>query len=283
MTLSIIICSRTHKISKDLSENIKNTVGCDYQLIIIDNSENTYSIYEAYNLGISKSNGEYMCFIHDDILFHTIGWGSILNTIFNKNLNIGLIGVAGAKFKTKMPSVWWYTPEDQKAMYIIQHLRDGTIVTQSYGFKESCMEEVVTIDGVFMALRKSTNIVFNTQLKGFHNYDLNLSFESLKNGYKIVVTNLIKIEHFSPGDINDSWIDSTYVIHNLYKDILPLSISGNNKNKKFEVENAKRFINKCLNFNDKKKAFSIWKRLVKLKPYSKFHYKFIRNIIKTTL
>jgi hypothetical protein len=32
----------------------KLTIGCEYELIIIDNSENKYSIYEAYNLGIER-------------------------------------------------------------------------------------------------------------------------------------------------------------------------------------------------------------------------------------
>ena len=71
--ISIIICSRTQAISKDLSENVQNTVGCDHELVIIDNSENQYSIFEAYNLGIKQSKGEYLCFAHDDILFHTKG------------------------------------------------------------------------------------------------------------------------------------------------------------------------------------------------------------------
>ena len=43
--ISIIICSRTERINYDLSENIKKSVGCDYELIIIDNSENKYSIF----------------------------------------------------------------------------------------------------------------------------------------------------------------------------------------------------------------------------------------------
>jgi hypothetical protein len=44
--ISIIICSRTQTISSDLFENIKDTIGCDYELVVIDNSENTYSIFD---------------------------------------------------------------------------------------------------------------------------------------------------------------------------------------------------------------------------------------------
>ena len=61
--ISVIICSRTSTIGTALSENIKNSIGCEYELISIDNSKNTYSIFEAYNLGIQKSKFDFLCFI----------------------------------------------------------------------------------------------------------------------------------------------------------------------------------------------------------------------------
>ena len=119
--LSIIICSREKTISKELSINIEKTTGCEYELIIIDNTENKYSIFEAYNLGIEKSIGEYLCFFHDDILIHTNGWGDIIKQIFTESKQIGLIGVAGAKMKSKMPSAWWDCNEGGNYTRIIQH------------------------------------------------------------------------------------------------------------------------------------------------------------------
>lgn len=281
--ISIIICSRTQTISDSLSKNIKSTIGCAYELIIIDNSKNQYSIFEAYNLGIQKSANKYLCFIHDDILFHSNNWGSVLIDLFEKEKQTGLLGVAGAKFKTKIPSAWWHTPKDQIALHIIQHFNDGTIATQSFGFENNSLQEVVTIDGVFMALRKDTKITFNLEMQGFHNYDLNLSFECIKNGYKLMVTDTIAIEHFSTGTIDVSWVESAHKIHDLYKAILPISCTVYNSNKKFEVANAIRFINRCLQFNNNTKAFYIWKKLVIMHPYSKFHFTFLREIIKNKL
>ena len=134
--ISIIICSRTSTISKDLSENIKNTVGCVYELIVIDNSDNTYSIFEAYNIGIERSKEDFVCFIHDDIFFHTKNWGSIVQDIFEQNKKMGLLGVAGAKSKTKMPSAWWDCPEADKVLYLKQHLRNGSIEDWNLGFRD---------------------------------------------------------------------------------------------------------------------------------------------------
>ena len=73
--VSCIICSRKQDISTDLKENIKNTVGCDYELLIIDNSKNQYNIFKAYNEGIRRAKGDILCFMHEDIFYHTQNWG----------------------------------------------------------------------------------------------------------------------------------------------------------------------------------------------------------------
>ena len=281
--ISIIICSRLQKISADLSANIKNTIGCDYELIVIDNSENKYSIFEAYNLGLESSKGEFICFIHDDIFIHTNGWGNNLQRIFNEDPKIGLIGVAGAKIKTKMPSACWDCPEDQKVINIIQHFPNKEKEKWFIGFDDASIKEVVAIDGVFMASRKDDKIHFNENLKGFHNYDLNISFEYLKYGYKILVTNKILLEHFSLGTINESWINSTYTIHNFYKTLLPLDCHQNKINKKLEVSNAIIFINECLKFNKYKEAYSVWLQLFLLKPVSKYHIHFWKRMLNSKL
>jgi glycosyltransferase involved in cell wall biosynthesis len=281
--ISIIICSREKKISKDLTENIIKTVGCEYELIVIDNSENVYSIFEAYNLGIDQSKGDYLCLMHDDILIHTIGWGEIINSIFNNDNQIGLIGVAGAKIKTKSPSAWWDCPENQKVINIIQHFPNKEKEKWKFGFENEQIIEVVAIDGVFMAARKDDKIHFNENLKGFHNYDLNISFEYKKNGYKIIVADEILVEHFSLGNLNEAWVNSTFKIHTLYQTILPLKFPKSEINKEIEITNAIRFINESLKYKNNKVACSVWIQLFYIDPVSKYHIRFWKTIIKNYL
>lgn len=278
--ISIIICSRTQTIPIDLSENIKKTIGCDYELTIIDNSENKYSIFEAYNLGIEKSKGEYLCFIHDDILFHTDGWGNVINQIFKKYVEIGLIGVAGAKSKSKMPSAWWFCPKEDKVANIIQSSPNGIIEKWIEGFDTNSRAEVVVIDGVFMAMRKDNRIRFSLEMTGYHNYDLNISFEYKKYGYEIVVTKEILIEHFSEGNINGEWVESAYKIYRIYRNNLSLTIGINKTNKKLEIINAIRFIDESLKFQKYKMAYAIWVKLFYKKPFTKYHFVFWRTILK---
>lgn len=280
--ISIIICSRTSVISDNLLDNILLTIGADHELIVIDNSENKYSIFEAYNIGINKSKGEIVCFIHDDINFLTLNWGGILIEIFNENKKVGLIGVAGAKSKTKMPSAWWNCGDKDLYMNINQYLANGNKEYWYKGFDKSTIEEVVVIDGVFMAARKDNSISFNTKLTGFHNYDLNLSFEYLKKGYIVVVTNNILLDHFSIGVLNESWYKSALQIHKLYNDFLPLNKSNNSYSslKSYEFNNGVKFISNLLKFKLRKEAFRLWIKLFLIKPVSKFHFYFFKYLFQ---
>ncbi len=281
--ISVIICSRYELIDSDLKENIEKTIGVKFELIIINNSQNKYSIFEAYNLGIKQSKGEYLCFIHDDIFIHTNDWGKIISDIFEENNAVGLIGVAGSKVKTKMPSGWWNCPDDQKVINIIQHVKNDPEKWE-YGFKTNDEKvEVIAVDGVFMAARKDERIFFNTKLKGFHNYDLNFSFEYKKYDYKILVTNQILIEHFSIGNLDEKWITSTFKIHSIYRKYLPLKIDNQFTNKDLQIlefDNGSNFINRSLNLGIRKNVISIWFNLFCMKPYSPLYSKFFKKWIK---
>ncbi|WP_337967359.1 glycosyltransferase [uncultured Flavobacterium sp.] len=281
--ISVIICSRYELIDSDLKENIEKTIGVKFELIIINNSQNKYSIFEAYNLGIKQSKGEYLCFIHDDIFIHTNDWGKIISDTFEENNTVGLIGVAGSKVKTKMPSGWWNCPDDQKVINIIQHVKNDPEKWE-YGFKTNDEKvEVIAVDGVFMAARKDERIFFNTKLKGFHNYDLNFSFEYKKYDYKVLVTNQILIEHFSIGNLDEKWIDSTFKIHSIYRKYLPLKIDNQFTNKDLQIlefDNGSNFINRSLNLGIKKNVISIWFNLFCMKPYSPLYSKFFKKWIK---
>lgn len=278
MMISIIICSRNQFISNNLWENINSTVGCDCELIIIDNSEGQYSIFQAYNIGIKKSIGDYLCFMHDDIFFHSHDWGVIINRLFKEYPDYGLIGVAGANMKTKIPTGWWDCESKYKSVNIIQKLLNGNTEKQYLGFENTKFNEVVVIDGVFMVLRKNTNIFFNEELKGFHNYDLNISLETFKKGYKVGVTNEILIEHFSKGTLNKDWLKSTINIHKKYKNLLPITIA-NNDVVSTEVFGGERFVNHCFRIEGKKKMYLFTGHFFNKSFFSKTHFFLVRYFI----
>lgn len=279
--ISIIICSRTPQLSQVLSQNIEKTIGCAHELIVIDNSENTYSIFEAYNLGIQKSNGDFWCFMHDDILFHTSNWGQKAIQIFEADLKIGLLGVAGAKVKTLMPSGWWDCSNDLKNINILQHFPDKGKELVYIGWQcDNQIEEVAAIDGVFMFARKEDFMIFNEEDSGFHNYDLYLSALYNINHFKVVVVNSVLIEHFSLGNLNAKWLESSYNFYKKYKKLFPINKSQFNDEeiKKIELFNGYKFIEKLILEGEIKRAVLIWISLFKIKFFSKYHWRILLKL-----
>jgi hypothetical protein len=219
--ISIVICSRKKELCDQLVSNVKETIGCHYDLqIMLD----TTSITQAYEEGLSKCKSSICLFLHEDLLFHTINWGSILVRCFVENKQIGLLGIAGAKSKTYIPSAWWDCPEEDKVLRLIQHKPDGSKEDQGLGSEK--LVEVAVIDGVFMALRKESGAHFDQTLPGFHGYDLDLSLAVQEKGYKVAVIQDILLEHFSLGNLHQGWLSSVLHVHRKYKHVLPIRLGS---------------------------------------------------------
>lgn len=196
--ISIIICSRKSDISSTLKENIQKTIGYDYELVVIDNSQNKHSIFTAYNEGVRRAKGDLLCFMHDDILYHTNGWGPIIAKHFRDDSEIGLIGFAGAHFLPHIPLYWDMSPliseydlttrgENTEQCFILDHFGDDNLI------------DVAVIDGMCFFARKSIIqcIPFDEKTyQGFHLYDMDISMHIRENGYKVCVCREILIEHF---------------------------------------------------------------------------------------
>ncbi len=278
--ISIIICSKNGFLEDELVENIKTTIGSEYEIIVIDNSKNKYSIFEAYNIGIKNSIFPYLLFVHEDVLFHSQSWGEILISYFNNDLKLGLIGIAGSKTKEKIPSTWW--DNNKKFLYqnILHHYPNNEIKHEILGFKDkSTLEEVVVIDGVFIAMRKDISIKFDEKLKGFHNYDLSISLQFRQKGYKVCVTKEILLEHFSLGKIDESWVKSSIEFHHLYRKDLP-QYSSEKSSRKDKAFVLFRFIDYCRSTGNRKLAFLTWLKYLKLVPFSKNNTKIFFYFLK---
>lgn len=197
--ISIIICSRTADIQPNIKENIRNTIGVEYELVVIDNSQNRYSIFSAYNEGVKRAKYPYLCFMHDDVLcFHTQNWGLTIIKHFEDD-TVGLVSFAGTHFLPSIP-VYWYT-----LPFISEHN-----LTNDNGNVIECIKinffkdkrevvDVVACDGFCFFMRKEIfqKISFDENTySGFHFYDMDICMQVLDIKQRIVVCNDILIEHF---------------------------------------------------------------------------------------
>lgn len=280
--ISIIICSRQKHLSQSCADNMRDTVGCEYELICIDNSEKRLSIFEAYNLGLKKAVYDLVCFQHDDAIYLTENWGNVIIEIFNSNQNIGVLGVAGSRSKSTLPSVWWHCPPEHKIINIVQLFPNNLSEHWFQGFSaNSNLVEVTVCDGVFFVMKKSTDISFDETFTGFHNYDIDISLQFKQKGYRNYVTSDLLLKHYSLGSINEDWINSTMHLFLKYKSFLgPEFMPQNNSQEK---KNGVWFIEKCLEYNKVTFAWQIYVHLVKTQPAQIFNVKLVNFFLKKAI
>ena len=222
--ISIIICSRNTIIDPILGNNIKNTIGVPYEIIIIDNSDNRLSIFEAYNEGAARSLYPYLCFMHDDIEYQTTDWGKIVAKHFSDE-QTGAIGIAGSPYAAQMPGSWWAggLVNINIIPWYSKNNKPDFLTCPETSLNKN---RVITLDGVWFCLKKElfTKIRFDDiNFKGFHFYDIDISLQIHQLGYKLYCVFDILIAHFSKGDMNKNWIENAFILKNKWEQVLPAS------------------------------------------------------------
>lgn len=195
--LSIIICSKNPDVSPELRQNIAETIGCEHELVVIDNSHNRYSIFQAYNEGVSRAKGDILCFMHDDILYRSTCWGNIVQEVFHDS-SIGVIGFAGAHFLSSSPWYWSYSPFISEHNLCNDHGKVLEFFKDDY-YDENGLADLVVVDGFCFFVRSSLfdKIRFDEDTyTGFHAYDMDLCMQVLGLGLRVCACNKVLIEHF---------------------------------------------------------------------------------------
>lgn len=231
--ISIIICSINKNFAQQVQSNIIDTVGVPCEVIVTDNTVNSMPITQVYNLGASKAKYDTLCFVHEDVLFETQGWGVKILEYFNQNKKLGLVGVGGSKYKSKTPSGWFCGLQEFDCCNISHLDRAGnTELLLMNPEKGSRLQQVVTVDGVFMCCPKNvwSEIKFDdVLLRDFHLYDLDFSLR-VSEVYESAVTYEIDILHIVKGNhYGDRWLESTLKWHKHFNKRLPVNITNSGK------------------------------------------------------
>ena len=279
--ISIIITSINQYNLNKIKLNIPETIGAEYELIVIDNRENRYSIFQAYNLGVSKAKGDILCFAHEDILFHTNDWGRNVEKHFENDKNLGMIGVVGGDYYPKMPAPWWSNEEvNTHYVNLIQHWRQSVSernyrklinekTTRDYNNPNNLIsQQVVAVDGLWFCITKevSTKVKFDEEtFDGFHFYDADISMQVQDSGYKINVIFDVLIEHFSPGSLSKGWFISAQIFSEKWRKKLPVGVENLSVNNVFEIKTLLTYVYwmQSVSFSEKE----IKSAILKLLPY----------------
>lgn len=224
--ISIVICSRKADISQELKDNIAATIGCEYELCVIDNSRNEYNIFTAYNEGVRRAKGGIVLFAHDDVAkYHTQDWGKNVEAHFNEDEKLGLIGITGTHFLPNVPAEWYccHTPSGgciQKVNGVTENMQKLSDFSDGKNIVEAVM-----VDGMWFCIRKKLfdTIRFdNETYEGWHCYDTDICLQVINAGYKVGIASDVLIEHTSFGTWNEQWMNATKTVYDKWKHILPL-------------------------------------------------------------
>lgn len=263
--ISIVISSYREKFFSALSRNIQDTIGdVDYEIIKIENP-GIMGICEAYNKGANMAKYHYLCFVHEDILFHTPNWGTKMIDHLSK-VNVGAIGVAGGAYKSANPSSW-SNIKAYNGLNIIQRFKDENRGFERFlvNYREDNRFQVVSLDGVFICTIKEVwqeHLFDELNFKGFHGYDIDFSL-NVSQHYNVYVIYDILIEHFSEGNPDKEWMEAAIKISHKWKQILPFTCIELNEEqiKKLEQKSFNSFKKKLrkLGYKRIKFLFYLWK------------------------
>lgn len=223
--ISLIICSRDATVLQAVSVNVDATIGVPYELIAIDNSQGQYGICSAYNLGASQAKHELLCFMHEDICFHTSNWGAIVAATL-EDLSVGVLGVAGGIYQANAPTSWIGAGKSCIRMNVLHSPIKGSAKLDYHNPNAEMVAPVAVVDGLWMCCRKEVWKAFPFDEKSFphfHFYDVDFCTKIFTK-YKILVTFQVLIEHFSTGTFEKQWTENALKYYKIRKNYLPFGI-----------------------------------------------------------
>lgn len=255
--LSVIICSISPERLRQVESNIGATIGVEYEVIAIDNRETRWPIARVYNEGARRARYPYLFFVHEDIRFHSQGWGAFIERKL-KEPGCGVIGFAGSKVMFDCYSGWMQHRRFACACYI-QRREGGAEALNALGVAEEAQPftEVVTLDGLGLFVRRELWRQYpfdEALLAGFHCYDVDFTLQIAFGGrYKNYVCHSpeVLIEHFSQGSYNEEWCRSTIsMYHRKWNKMLPLKVESlrlsGKEMKRYREKSFDRFVRKAL-------------------------------------
>lgn len=250
--ISVIVCSRDQASRDRLHSCVADTAGAEFEIIAFDNSDKKWGICKVYNHCAEKAAYPYLCFIHEDVVITTKGWGAALIEFAESAPDCGVVGIAGGTAVHRNFISWNDGWPDRKVRYRFwdpngKPRPGGALEYSCYNPDDAEFAKAVTIDGCFLFVAQDVfaEKPFNEDVfTGFHFYDADFSLEisRIKQNY---VCFKIDIYHYSSGTHNKDFCQSARKFQLKWKNLLPLALDGKKTSLWRELSLASEYIGKC--------------------------------------
>lgn len=221
---TVICCSVDPNAAEALRGNIAATIGEPFEFIAWDNRTMGTGLCEVYNDCAMRAQGDYLCFVHEDVRFLTADWGERLARKLSES-DCGVIGFAGSVLKLNLLTTWLQGVGDMRANYV-QHMGARRHLHAKNPDGEA-FSAVVTLDGMCLTVCRDvwSAVRFDAQtFPRFHCYDLDFTTAVTVSGFRNYLCNTVLIEHFSTGAYSYEWLETLKAYHDKWSGRLPLSI-----------------------------------------------------------
>lgn len=160
-------------------KNLELPLGFEVEILPIRNAS---SICNAYNMAINASDAKYKVYLHQDVFIINKNFIYDMIKIFQKDKQIGIMGVCGAK-NIPLNGIWW-----ESLFKFGRVLESSTGKLKLLKFYEVLddYEVVSAIDGLIIMTQydlKWREDIFD----GWHFYDISQCLEFKNSGFKVVV------------------------------------------------------------------------------------------------
>ena len=193
---------KTTRLSRSLILHKNNTVTTFDLQPTYKNTSGLCAIYNNYLTSQNLKKYDCILFVHDDIFIDSINFLKEVRNLFKQGFDVvGLAG--GSKLQVIRPCLWHLLCKKETLSGIVSHYQNNTDYSPTiFG---PTPREVILLDGVFFEVRTKSisekKVKFDTNLKGFHYYDLKFSLDCHLAGLRLT-TAPIHIIHESPGLLN---------------------------------------------------------------------------------
>jgi len=193
---------KTSRLFKSLELHENNTVTTFTLQPTYKNINGLCAVYNNYLTPKNLKKYDCILFVHDDVFIDSINFLKEIRNSFKRGFDV--VGVAGgSKLQIEKPCLWHIMCKPTTISGIVSHYDNNTDYRPTiFG---NTPREVILLDGVFLAIRTKSiakeKIKFDTNIKGFHHYDLKFCLDCHLAGLRLT-TAPIHIIHESPGLLN---------------------------------------------------------------------------------
>lgn len=208
--IAFIICSNNDLYLSECLlylEQLEVPEGIETDVLVIKDAK---SMLLGMKEGVEATDAKYKIYLHQDVFILNKKMISDILMIFRSNHKIGLIGMVGLN-KLPASGAWIWSPNRVGNIYT--RGSEPTDYSQYRYKSEDGVVEVNVVDGLLIAT--SVDVEFRTDLfDGWDFYDVSLSLEMRRAGYKVVVP-----VQYSPWVMHDDGEVLSLFNYNKYREI----------------------------------------------------------------